>query len=239
MTTGPGKAPLFGAYRVDDEGVPAQRVSLVEHGVLEGLLMTRTPRKEIARSNGHARAPRFAGRSAHVGTLDRSRRRTGADAQGAARELARIAKGGGVTTYVVRLLDDGLASRGRRGRHALAVLVQRRRPRAAARAAARRLSRSTDGKETLVRGLTLERLEPRSLKDVTPSGRDPIVYNFIDEGGGFAGSRRRSSRRRCSSPTSTSAASRARTASRRSIRVPRPALALRRPVAPPEVRYRR
>jgi len=31
--------------------------------------MSRTPRKEITRSNGHGRAPRFAGVRAHVGTL--------------------------------------------------------------------------------------------------------------------------------------------------------------------------
>src|SRR5262249_58431810 len=69
LASGPGKAPLLGNYRVDDEGVPAQRVSLIEQGVLKSLLMSRTPRKQIARSNGHGRAPRFAGVRAHVGTL--------------------------------------------------------------------------------------------------------------------------------------------------------------------------
>ncbi len=37
--SGPGKAPLLGAYRADDEGVPAQNVSLIEHGILKSLLM--------------------------------------------------------------------------------------------------------------------------------------------------------------------------------------------------------
>ena len=60
---------MFGSYRVDDEGVPAQRVSLIEKGVLKTLLMSRTPRKEITSSNGHARAPRFSASRAHVGTL--------------------------------------------------------------------------------------------------------------------------------------------------------------------------
>ena len=69
LASGPGKAPLYGSYKIDDEGVPAQRVSLIEHGVLKSLLMSRTPRKEIVHSNGHARAPRFAAPRARVGTL--------------------------------------------------------------------------------------------------------------------------------------------------------------------------
>jgi predicted Zn-dependent protease len=187
LTAGPGKAPLFGAYKIDDEGVPAQRVSLVAHGVLEGLLMTRTPRKEIARSNGHARAPRFAGPHAHVGTLVLAPAKgTGLPRAALLGELGRIAKGGGVTTYVVRLLDDGLLPAGEsddllsmfsfggagHGPPPIRPLVA---------------YRLEGGKETLVRGLTLENLEPRSLKDVTAVGRDPVVYNYIDEGNGFAG----------------------------------------------------
>jgi len=184
LTTGPGKAPLIGAYRVDDEGVPAQRVSVVEHGVLTGLLMTRTPRKEIAHSNGHARAPRFAAPRAHVGTLVL----TGAGGlprKALLAELARIAKGGGVTTYVVRLLDDGelpaseddLAAMfsfggGGHGPPPVRPLV---------------VYRVEGGKETLVRGLALDNLEPRSLKDVTAVGKDANVYNYVDQGTGFSG----------------------------------------------------
>jgi len=188
LATGPGKAPLFGSYRVDDEGVAAERVSLVEHGVLEGLLMTRTPRKELPRSNGHARAPRFSGPHAHVGTLVLSAAGKGAGLprKGLVDDLARIAKGGGVTTYVVRLLDDGLLPAGDaddmlslfsfggagHGPPPVRPLV---------------VYRVEGGKEVLVRGLALENLEPRSLKDVTAVGKDAVVYNYVDEGNGFSG----------------------------------------------------
>ncbi|MBI4347861.1 MAG: TldD/PmbA family protein [Elusimicrobia bacterium] len=47
---------LHGHYAYDDEGVPAQRVTLVERGVLKGFLMSRWPVKGVARSNGHGRA---------------------------------------------------------------------------------------------------------------------------------------------------------------------------------------
>ena len=48
--------PLVGNYEVDDEGVHAQRVSLVENGVLKNLLMSRRPGPDFQSSNGHARS---------------------------------------------------------------------------------------------------------------------------------------------------------------------------------------
>jgi hypothetical protein len=47
--------------------------------------------------------------------------------------------------------------------------------------------RVQNGKETLVRGLTLENLLPRALKDVVAVGREPVVYDYIDGGSGFSG----------------------------------------------------
>jgi predicted Zn-dependent protease len=185
LATGPGGAALFGAYKVDDEGVPAQRVSVIEHGVLKSLLMSRTPRKEIAHSNGHARGPRFASPRARVGTLVV----TGAHPVTRAallEDLGKIAKSGGVTTYVVRLLDEetlpgtegddlsallsfGLGSHGPPPVRPLVVY------------------RLDHGKETLVRGLLLENLLPRSLKDITAVGNEPTVHNYLEGGAGFSG----------------------------------------------------
>jgi len=48
--------PLLGSYDVDDEGVNAQRVSLVESGILRDLLMSRRPGPDFMYSNGHARS---------------------------------------------------------------------------------------------------------------------------------------------------------------------------------------
>ncbi|OIO01639.1 MAG: hypothetical protein AUJ51_07985 [Elusimicrobia bacterium CG1_02_56_21] len=47
--------PLRGFYRYDDEGVKAQRASLVENGVLKGFLMNRSPIRGFPASNGHGR----------------------------------------------------------------------------------------------------------------------------------------------------------------------------------------
>ena len=50
-----GKEDLLGYYQFDDEGVPAQRVTLVDHGVLKGFEMSRSPLADFPRSNGHGR----------------------------------------------------------------------------------------------------------------------------------------------------------------------------------------
>jgi predicted Zn-dependent protease len=50
-----GAADLNGFYRFDDEGVMAQRASLVEDGVLRGFLLSRSPTRGFAQSNGHGR----------------------------------------------------------------------------------------------------------------------------------------------------------------------------------------
>lgn len=50
-----GKNFLNGYYQFDDEGVPAQKVSLVENGVLKTFLMSRSPVRGVSKSNGHGR----------------------------------------------------------------------------------------------------------------------------------------------------------------------------------------
>jgi len=47
---------LFGHYLYDDEGVPGQRVTVVEQGLLKGFLLGRAPLRAFPRSNGHGRA---------------------------------------------------------------------------------------------------------------------------------------------------------------------------------------
>src|SRR5271167_2187786 len=50
-----GKQMLLGNYAFDDEGVPAENVQLVDHGVLKTFLMSRSPLVNIPQSNGHGR----------------------------------------------------------------------------------------------------------------------------------------------------------------------------------------
>lgn len=64
-----GPTPLNGHYLYDDEGVAAQRVTLVDKGVLKGFLLGRAPIAGFARSNGHGRAQPGAAPVARQGNL--------------------------------------------------------------------------------------------------------------------------------------------------------------------------
>ena len=50
-----GNEDLLGYYQFDDEGVPAQKVTLVDHGVLKAFEMSRSPLVGFPHSNGHGR----------------------------------------------------------------------------------------------------------------------------------------------------------------------------------------
>jgi TldD protein len=49
-------APLMGKLMVDEEGVRAQKVTIVENGNIKELLMSRRPGPDSGKSNGHGRA---------------------------------------------------------------------------------------------------------------------------------------------------------------------------------------
>ncbi len=51
-----GNVELMGHYVYDDQGVKAQRVTVVDKGVLKTFLLDRAPLKSFPRSNGHGRA---------------------------------------------------------------------------------------------------------------------------------------------------------------------------------------
>lgn len=51
-----GTKALNGYYLYDDEGIPAQKVTLVDKGILKGYLMGRSPVRGFPTSNGHGRS---------------------------------------------------------------------------------------------------------------------------------------------------------------------------------------
>ncbi|HOA12356.1 MAG TPA: TldD/PmbA family protein [Myxococcota bacterium] len=67
--TGSGRVSLNGFYRVDDEGVRGQKVSLVEKGVLKAFLMSRKPIEGFEKSNGHGRTQGFRPAQARMANL--------------------------------------------------------------------------------------------------------------------------------------------------------------------------
>jgi hypothetical protein len=160
--------PLLGAYRVDNEGVPGQKVVLVQDGILKDLLMTRTPRKGSEKSNGHARmmVTGIGGASAGNLVLTASGPIVARDMR--ARLLAEVRKAKAPYGLVVRLLPEGIddvstaADPTVPSMHRAAPLMKRVMP---------------DGREQVVRGAKLERLDTRVLDRVVAVGQKASVHN--------------------------------------------------------------
>ena len=86
--------PLTGAYRYDEEGQPAQKVVLVENGVLKAFLMGRSPIAGFPRSNGHGRAMPSLKPVARMGNLLVSSSKDVAPAELRARLLEEVKRRG-------------------------------------------------------------------------------------------------------------------------------------------------
>jgi TldD protein len=156
---GPGKRLLSGGYDTDDEGVTAERVTLIDKGVVKSLLMSRAPRKDFLKSNGHGRGSGFIRASASnlfvsaAGGLSRPEL------------LAAAVRSAGPkgTVYVVKQLSDASGiGRGQTLQARVAV-------------------RYKDGKEEPVRSLALEGFAPKKMKkDLVAAGQELTV---LDEHG--------------------------------------------------------
>jgi predicted Zn-dependent protease len=146
---------LLGAYKVDDEGVPAETVDIVVHGKLINYLIGRQPVKDFPESNGHGRAA--LGQSAHsrAGVLIiKSSDSLSADAMRA--KLLALAKEQGRDVYSVETLSGELAPR----------LLYRISP---------------DGKRTLVRGAIFDELDQRAIRSgILAAGGKPYIAQQVN-----------------------------------------------------------
>ena len=144
---------VVGAYAVDDEGVPAQPVKLVEAGKLEAYLLGRTPIRDLAASNGHGRAG--PGQSAHAraGVLIFKPLHPVSEADLEHRLLA-LAKEQGRDVYEVETMSGDNPR-----------MLYRVHP---------------DGTRQLIRGAVFDELDNRSLRsDILAAGGEPYVHNML------------------------------------------------------------
>jgi predicted Zn-dependent protease len=156
---------LNGHYRHDDEGLPAQRATLVDGGKLVGFLMSRTPAKKFDRSNGHGRAQAGADVVARQGNLIVAPRE-GIPKAALDDKLVELVREQGAP-YGLRFVDigGGVTNTSRYMAQAFQVnpvLVYRVFP---------------DGKEELVRGVTLEGTPLSSLGKIVAAGDRYEVFN--------------------------------------------------------------
>jgi hypothetical protein len=168
--------PLAGCYKVDDEGVPAQRVAIVDDGVFRTFLMSRTPRKGFLHSNGHARDDFRGSPRGHLGNLILTAKSSVPDKELRKRLIAEAKAAKRPYAIVVRLLDDSVirsegafewpGAGGDRGPTALLMWKI-----------------SLDGKEERVRGGHLGEMPLRVLKDIIAAGSTPSVASEAGYGG--------------------------------------------------------
>jgi predicted Zn-dependent protease len=160
--------PLLGHYVVDDEGIQAERVALIDDGRLKSFFMSRAPREGIARSNGHGRSGLMGyarGRPANLIV----RAKEGLGKRELRQRLAKMVReqGGAFGLVVTDLAPRVSASNG--GAMPPPEVIYKV---------------SADGKETLLRGAQFTGMTVRDLREVIGAGRELGMYGFVAESDG-------------------------------------------------------
>lgn len=181
--------PLLGDYNVDAEGVKAERVSLVENGILKNLLMSRRPGPDFQNSNGHARSAMLSNPQPLSSNLlfQSSEAVKAADLRKKFLDACR--DDGHPWCLEVKRMDNPALSQIRQedfsdfiGDVAGGISSGERMPLLVYRVYV------ADGREELVRGGRIEGLTLRSLRNVLGIGDDPSVYTYMQNSqAGFAG----------------------------------------------------
>jgi predicted Zn-dependent protease len=174
-----GKA-LIGGYKIDDEGVAAQRVEVVKDGTLKTLLTSRTPSAKGQTSNGHARRQAEGGAFHGSATNLFVTGKGGIPRKALEQKLVQAARGEGLKYgVVIRRFDDAaVTSAPEFSRRELVAMIKSTDP---------QLPPPTvmayrvypNGKEELVRGVQLAEVPIRAWKDVIGVSKEVTAYNFL------------------------------------------------------------
>jgi TldD protein len=144
---------LVGAYQVDDDGVKAQPVTLVDNGTLINYLVGRQPIRDFPSSNGHDRAGAGTYPAPNLGVLLLKSKEAQSPEELKKRVIQMITEQGKPYGYRVETLGPVNSPR----------LLYRIYP---------------DGNEELVRGAMFSELDVRALRsDLIAVGNDPQVSN--------------------------------------------------------------
>ena len=172
-------ALLVGSYAVDQEGVPGEKVTLVDEGKLKNLLMSRRPGPDFEKSNGHGRSA-FLGDTKPVMSnlfFSSSEALSKEDLKKKFLDSCRAEK----LEYcmVVRQMDNPSLSLlhqedfsellasfgGNAATDRLPLVVYKIYP--------------SDGHEEIVRGARISGFSPRMLRNIEGIGNDSMVFNYM------------------------------------------------------------
>ena len=161
-----GGQDLLGYYQFDDEGVQAQRVTLVDHGVLKNFEMSRSPLVGFPHSNGHGRRQLGAVPVSRQGNLIVQSSKTMTNAQLRAKLIELIKAQGKPYGLLIDDIAGGFTFTGRGQPQAFQVLplvVYKVFP---------------DGKpDELVRGVDIVGTPLAALTKIVATGDTPEVFN--------------------------------------------------------------
>lgn len=180
------KQQLIGSYEVDDQGVPARHVTLIEHGILKTLLMSRRPSKEISRSNGHGRAMQIGSPSVQIGNLF-VQANEGKSFAELKQDLVDLCQEQGLSYGLLIKKFDNPSITGRD--FSLSSFSMRGGPQQEMVTPPILVYKVyvEDGREELVRGVTVAEMSVRMLRDIVAVGKDYYVNNKLTAGGGIMG----------------------------------------------------
>jgi hypothetical protein len=181
--------PLLGGYVVDDEGVRAQKVTVVNNGNLTELLMSRRPGPDSDSSNGHGRSGFLGDAKATMSNLFFNASETVSPTELKRKFLDECRLEKLEYCIIVRQMDNPTLSLLHREDYSellasfgggagtgdrLPLLVYKIYPQ--------------DGREELVRGARIIGLNTRALRNLAGIGNDNFVYNYMQsQDAGFAG----------------------------------------------------
>jgi predicted Zn-dependent protease len=181
-------ALLVGGYAIDQEGVPGEKVTLVDEGKLKGLLMSRRPGSDFEKSNGHGRSAFLVDSRPVMSNLffSSAESLSKEDLKKKFLDSCRAEK----LEYciVVRQMDNPSLSLlhqedfsellasfgGNAATDRLPLVVYKIYP--------------ADGREEIVRGARISGFSPRMLRNIEGIGNDNVVFNYMqNQTAGVAG----------------------------------------------------
>jgi TldD protein len=171
--------PLIGGYAIDEEGVPGEKVTLVQEGKLKQLLMSRRPGPDFDKSNGHGRSGFLADSRPTMSNLFFTSSEEVSKDELKKKFLDACAAEKLEFCLVVRQMDNPSLSLmhqedfsellasfgGNASTDRLPLVVYKIYPK--------------DGREELVRGARISGFSPRTLRNISGIGNDDYVYNYM------------------------------------------------------------
>jgi TldD protein len=177
--------PLAGHYDVDDEGVPAQRVVIVQKGILKNFLLSRQPVRTFNASNGHGRLPGpFGSQAAAIGNLFVQVSETVPEARMKAKLLESVKAAGLKYGILIRKMDFPSTA----DLEQLQAMVRDLQKNGYARtlnAPILAYRVYPDGREELMRAIHFKEFSARDLRDVKAASDKPYVLNYLNNGSSF------------------------------------------------------